>query len=98
MGHSIGKWDGDTLVVDTIGLNDKTWIDMAGHPHSDALHVVERIHRLNHDILVDDLTFDDSKAYTRTWTGQQVFRLHPTWQVQEHIACEDHLLHEHGPL
>jgi hypothetical protein len=98
MGHSIGKWDGDTLVVDTIGLNDKTWIDMAGHPHSDALHVVERIHRLNHDVLVDDLTFDDPKAYTRTWTGQQVFRLHPTWQVQEHIACEDHLLHEHGSL
>ncbi len=42
MGHSIGKWDGDTFVVDTVGINDVNWLDRMGHPHSDKLHVVER--------------------------------------------------------
>ena len=98
MGHSIGKWDGDSLVIDTVGLNDKTWLDMAGHVHSESLHVIERIHRPSHDTLIDDITIDDPKAYTRTWTGQKAFKLHPTWEVQEHVACEDHLMHEHGPL
>jgi hypothetical protein len=79
-------------------MNDKTWLDMAGHPHSEALHVIERIRRLNKNILIDDIAFSDPVAYTKTWTGQQAFRLHPTWQVQEHVACEEHLLHEHGKL
>src|SRR3984957_12650132 len=55
MGNSIGKWDGDTLVVDTIGFNDKTWLDMVGHPHSDALHVSERARRVDRNTLEDDL-------------------------------------------
>ena len=45
MGDSIGKWEGDTLVVDSIGFNDKTWLDQVGHPHSEELHLVERIRR-----------------------------------------------------
>ena len=49
MGDSIGKWEGDTLVVDTVGFNDKTWLDNDGHPHTEDLHVVERIRRVNHD-------------------------------------------------
>ncbi|HEY2170194.1 MAG TPA: hypothetical protein VGJ30_11260, partial [Candidatus Angelobacter sp.] len=49
MGNSVGKWEGNTLVVDTIGFNDKTWIDGTKHPHSDALHVVERIQRVGHE-------------------------------------------------
>ena len=51
MGHAIGHWEGDTLVVDTIGMTDKSWLDTAGHPHSDALHIVERIRRVDHDTL-----------------------------------------------
>jgi hypothetical protein len=62
MGDSIGKWEGDTLVVDTIGFNDKTWLDQVGHPHSDALHLTERIHRTAPDMLQIDFTFDDPKA------------------------------------
>ena len=65
MGDSIGWWEGNTLVVDTAGLNDKTWLDQVGHPHSDALHVVERIRRVDHDTLQDDLTIDDPKAYKK---------------------------------
>jgi len=53
MGDSIGKWDGDTLVVDTTGFNDKTWLDNEGHPHTEDLRVVERIRRVNHDTLDD---------------------------------------------
>lgn len=90
MGDSIGKWEGDTLVVDTIGFNDKTWLDQVGHPHSDALHVVERIRRVDHNTLQDDLTIDDPKAYTKPWTGQELFMLEPDWHIMEFI-CEDAL-------
>jgi hypothetical protein len=90
MGDSIGKWEGDTLVVDAIGFNDKTWLDQVGHPHSDALHVVERIRRVDHNTLQDDLTIDDPKAYTKPWTGQELFMLEPDWNIMEFI-CEDAL-------
>jgi hypothetical protein len=90
MGDSVGHWDGNTLVVDTTDLNDKTWLDQVGHPHSDALHVVERIRRVDRDTLQDDVTIDDPKAYTRKWTGQQVFTLKPTWHLIEYI-CEDNM-------
>ena len=53
MGDSIGKWEGDTLVVDSTGFNDKTWLDVAGHPHSEAMHIVERMRRVDHDTLTD---------------------------------------------
>jgi hypothetical protein len=90
MGDSIGKWEGDTLVVDTTGLNDKTWLDQVGHPHSDALHVIEHIRRVDRDTLQDDLTIDDPRAYTKPWTGQQVFKLKPTWHLFEYV-CEDNM-------
>jgi hypothetical protein len=90
MGDSIGKWEGDTLVVDTIGFNDKTWIDRAGHPHSEALHVVERIRRAGQDTLETDLTIDDPKAYTKPWGGKLTYQLKPTWHISE-MVCEDNV-------
>jgi hypothetical protein len=90
MGDSIGHWEGGTLVVDTVGLNDKTWLDQVGHPHSEALHVVERIRRPDHDTLIDDITIDDLKAYAKPWTGQQVFGLKRGWHLLEYI-CEDNM-------
>jgi hypothetical protein len=90
MGDSIGKWEGDTLVVDTVGLSDKSWLDQVGHPHSDALHVVERVRRVDHETLQDDITIDDPKAYTKPWTGQRTFKLRPGWHLMEYI-CEDHM-------
>ena len=88
MGHSIGHYEGDTLVIDTIGFNDKTWLDRIGHPHSDQLHLVERIRRVDHDTLQDDLTIDDPKAYTKTWNAQLTFRLRADWDIGEFI-CEE---------
>lgn len=88
MGDSIGHWEGDTLVVDTVNFNDKTWIDRLGHPHSDALHLVERFRRLDHDHLVDDITIEDPKAYSRPWTTSLKLRLRPTWELTEQF-CED---------
>jgi hypothetical protein len=92
MGHAIGHWEGDTLVVDTVGLTDKSWLDTAGHPHSDALHIVERIRRVNHDTLENMLTFDDPKAYTRSWTSTIIYKLRPDWSLKEDVACEDRIL------
>jgi len=89
MGDSIGWWDGNTLVVDTIGLNDKSWLDQVGHPHSDALHVVERIRRIDRDTLQEDLTIDDPKAYKKSWTGRQIFTRKPTWHLLEYVCADD---------
>jgi hypothetical protein len=88
MGDSIGKWEGDTLVADTIGFNDKTLIDRMGHPHSDALHLVERIRRVDHDTLEITFTVDDPKAYTKPWGAKLIFELKPDWKIMEQI-CED---------
>jgi hypothetical protein len=90
MGDSIGKWEGDTLVVDTVNFNDKSWIDRAGHPHSDALHLTERIRRPAHDALEIDLLIDDPKAYTKPWTGKLFFQLKPDWNIME-LVCLDNV-------
>jgi hypothetical protein len=89
MGNSIGKFEGDTLVVDTVGFNDKTWLDPMGLPHSDALHVIEHIRRVDHDTLVDDYTIEDPKAYSKSWTAQKIFKLKPDWRIQEYVCAED---------
>lgn len=64
-GDSIGKWDGDTLVVDSVGFNDKFWFDFAGHPHTEKLHVIERYRRPDAAHLDYDVTIDDPGAYTK---------------------------------
>src|SRR6266576_2353035 len=63
-----------TWMGDTIGLNDKTWIDQVGHPHSDALHLIERLRRVDQDTLEVTVTFDDPKAYTKPFTGKRMFK------------------------
>jgi hypothetical protein len=71
----VGRYEGGALVIDTIGFNDKTWLDMVGHPHSDSLHTVERIRRLSHDSLEMQLTIDDPKTYTKPFTATRVWKL-----------------------
>jgi hypothetical protein len=88
LGHSTGKWDGDTLVIDTIGLTDKTWLDYLGHPHTEDLHVVERYRRVDSSTLRLEILIDDPKTYAKTWTGQVVFKLKPDWEISEHFACD----------
>jgi hypothetical protein len=92
-GHSIGHWEADTLVVDTIGLNGKTWLDRLGHPESTMMHIVERIHRVDDKALQVDFTFDDAESYLMPWTAQVRFQLRPDWDILEHI-CEDNLAFE----
>jgi hypothetical protein len=92
MGDSIGTWDGDTLVVDTIGMNDHTWLDLGGRPYSESLHVVERIRRVDQHTLQDDLTFEDPKAYKKTFTGKVVYELRPKIDIMEAVLCEDRIL------
>jgi len=92
-GHSIGHWEGDTLVVDTIGLNGKMWLDRVGHPDSDQMHIIERIHRVDDQTLQVDFTFDDPKSYVKPWTALMRFRLRPNWDIIEDI-CEDNFAFE----
>jgi hypothetical protein len=68
LGYSAGHWDGDTLVVETAGFNDKTLLDTAGHPHSDALHITERFRRRDFGNLDVEMTFDDPRMYTKPFT------------------------------
>ena len=97
MGHSIGHWEGDTLVVDTIGLNDLTWLDKAGHVHSDELHLIERLQRVGDKLLLN-ITFDDPKAFTMPFTARKTYQLKPNWELEEAITCEDKILGRTVPL
>jgi hypothetical protein len=67
MGHSVGRWEGDTLVVDVTSLNDQTWFDRAGNYHSDALHVVERYTPRSPDALTYEAIIEDPKVFSRPW-------------------------------
>ena len=67
-GYSVGRWENDTLVVETAGVNEKTWLDDSGHPHSDALRIVERFHRPSFGRIDVQVTIDDAKTYVRPWT------------------------------
>jgi hypothetical protein len=84
-GEAVGKWEGDTLVVDAIGFNDRAWLDPIGHPRSEKLHLIEHWRRVDHDILVNDLTIDDPGAYTKPWNGRLTFKLDHSGELHESI-------------
>jgi hypothetical protein len=88
MGYSIGHWDGDTLVVTTAGYNDRTTLDLGGHPHTEALRVTERFHRRDAGHIDLQVTLDDPKAYTRSWTLPIELDLMPDGELIEYI-CEN---------
>src|ERR1700680_4400582 len=75
LGYSVGKWDGDTLVVDAIGFNDKSWLDASGHSHSEAMHLTERFRRLDFGHLEIQITIDDPKNYSKPFTIKSNQRL-----------------------
>lgn len=91
-GHSIGHWEGDTLVVDTVGFNGKTWIDYAGSPHGKNLHVIERLRKVNmggpYPDLQNLITIDDPDYYTKPWTILRTYRWRPDQYVDEY-NCEE---------
>jgi hypothetical protein len=93
-GYSIGKWEGETFVAETIGFNDKSWFDDPGHPHSDALRVTERFRRVNFGRMEMQITFDDPKSYTKPWSATIPFGLIPDSELIESI-CENERDHAH---
>jgi hypothetical protein len=87
-GHSIGSYEnGDTLVVDTIGLTDKTWLDQVGHPHTEQLHLIERYKRVDKNTLELDMTIDDPGAYTKPWNAHRNFALNTTGFLRYQQFC-----------
>lgn len=89
MGYSRGSWEGDTLVVDTVGLDDRSWLDRMGHPHSDALHLIERFRRRDAGHLEIEVTIDDRKAYTKPITYTQKASLVPEEDLLEYFCSEN---------
>jgi hypothetical protein len=88
MGYSIGRWEGDTLVVETIGQNGKTWLDMRGLPGTEALRIIERYTRPSVGRIDIDVTIDDPKAYTKPWSVKLSWNLVPDTDLIESI-CEE---------
>lgn len=86
-GYSIGRWDGDTFVVETRGVNGYTRLDTVGHPHSDALHLTQTFTRLDASRIAYTVTIDDPKTYTKPWTNERTFRLN-SGPLMEY-SCEE---------
>jgi Domain of unknown function (DUF3471) len=94
LGYSIGRWEGDTLVVATAGFNDKTWLDFSGHPHSEALRTIERLHRRDFGHLDFEMTIEDAKTFTRPITFKAVKTLAADTELLETI-CENERIAPH---
>jgi len=94
-GHSIGRWDGDAIVVDTAGQNGKTWLDQAGHPTTDKIHVTERITRPDLGHLRVEIAIDDLAAYTKPWTVTEVSPLLENRELRESQCNEAEIRARH---
>jgi hypothetical protein len=96
-GNGIGRWEGDTLVIDSIGFKDKlTWLDDDAHPHSDAMHVVERWRRPDADHLAHEVTVEDPKFYSKPFKFDRVFNLMPPGQELMEFACDENNVDRDG--
>jgi hypothetical protein len=91
MGDSIARWEGDTLVVDVIGFNDKTWLAGTGTFHSDALHITERYTRVDKDQINYEVTMEDPTVLTKPWTLQSTLMLREGTRVQEYVCAENNI-------
>jgi hypothetical protein len=95
MGHAIGHWDGDTLVVDTVGFNEGTWVNKDGDPHTSQMHVIEKFTRTSLNNLHIEATIDDPGAYTRPWTVAQNLAWGPDWAIKEYM-CQANNRYQEG--
>ena len=87
-GDSVGHWEGDTLVIDTVNFNGKTRLDTVGHPHSDQLHLVQRFSRPDLGHITYEITVEDPKTFTKPFTNARTFTLRPDWEIMEY-SCEE---------
>jgi hypothetical protein len=95
MGYSVGHWDGDTLVVESAGFNDRSWLDMGGHPHTESLRTTERFHRRDFGHMDLQVTFDDPKAYANPWTVSFGVSLAPDTDLLEYVCNENEKDRQH---
>src|ERR1700722_1862300 len=95
LGYSVGNWENDTLVVDTAGFNDKSWLDAFGHPHSDDLRVQERFHRRDFGHMDMQITIEDPRTFTRPFTIKFTESLIPDSDILEFICAENEKDHAH---
>jgi len=89
MGYSVGHWEGDTLVVDTVGVNERTWLDAAGHPRSQSMHITERYRRRDLGHMDLEITFNDPKYYTRPFSIKTALTLLPDSDLFEYVCAEN---------
>ena len=94
-GHSTGKWEGNTLVVDSVGFNGKAWLDPGGHVATEKLHVIERITRTEPNLIQYEFTIDDPGAYTKPWGWGYPLYGHPDWEIIEYVCNENNKDVEH---
>ena len=87
-GHSVGHWEGDSLVIDTVGFNEKFWLTREGIPLTEHLHLIERFTRTDHDTLKYEATVDDPGAYSKAWTGGWLINWMPGEELYEYV-CQD---------
>jgi len=87
LGHSTGTWDGDTLVIDSVGFNDKSWL--AVYPQTEMLHVVERYRRTDLGHLDVDVTVEDAGSLTKPWHIHSTWNLAPGEEIEEYICNEN---------
>ncbi len=91
LGEAIGRWEGDTLVVDTIGFNERTWLDQDGHPHSEELHTIEKFTRLNELSMRYEVTIEDPVMYEKPWTTSYLIPFVPGGELFEYICQENNV-------
>ena len=97
MGHSVGHWEGDTLVIDTVGINERSWLDTVGHEHSAQLHLIERLQKIDDNQLKWTVTYDDPVFFTQPWSitrtftrGKSIDRI-MTYSCEENNKDVEHL-------
>lgn len=88
-GDSIGWYEGDTLIVDSVAFNDRTRLDTIGHPHSDQMHIVQRFTHKDATHIDFEITVEDPKAYTKPFSNKRVFTLRPDWELMEYSCMEN---------
>lgn len=93
-GHSIGRWEGDTLVVDTVGFNERMWIDRGAAPHTEKLHLIEKFTRTDMNSMTYELTVDDPGAYTAPWTASFQLRWEAGQELFEYVCQQANYAHE----
>jgi len=93
-GHSTGHWQGDTLVVDTVGFNEGSWIEAEGFPHTDKLHLIERFTRTDFNLLKYEVTVDDPGAYSKPWAGGFNLRWNSGAELFEYVCQENNRVEE----